>query len=299
MNKIKIEIIKDLATAEMLWNTFTPRETIYDEWEFRYCFYKYFNYELFFYTAYEEGKPVGLLPLEYNSDQNYLEYFGGNFMEDNRVLVKPGYEYLIPDFFNAPKQKMVFLDIRGNDPFIQKLEIRDNKFVLDLSKVGSVENYLQNYFGSETRKTFRKCFKKITDRKLNILINNFEDIELLFEYNIRQFGDKSRFVDRPHRKEIFRDLLNLSFEPVLFTFEVDGVKEGVSLCLKYKKVYESFNTGIRNDSIKHLFAFMIMKNIDYALQNGMLYYDAFGADCNWKEKWGFTKIPQYKFENNL
>jgi hypothetical protein len=42
-----------------------------------------------------------------------------------------------------------------------------------------------------------------------------------------------------------------------------------------------------------------MKNIDYALQNGMLYYDAFGADCNWKEKWGFTKIPQYKFENNL
>jgi hypothetical protein len=83
---------------------------------------------------------------------------------------------------------------------------------------------------------------------------------------------------------------------VLFTFIVDGIKEGVSFCMKNKNIYESFNTGTRTDEIKHLFAFMIMKNIEHALKNKIPSYDALSGDSGWKEQWGFQKIPQYTFE---
>ena len=96
----RITVVKDLPEAERLWQLLSPQTTIYDSWEFRYCFYKYFNFELFFYVAYDDATPVALLPLQYNSDTGWLEFFGGdNYMEDNRVFVKPGYESIIPKIY--------------------------------------------------------------------------------------------------------------------------------------------------------------------------------------------------------
>lgn len=55
---IAIELVKNPPEAQVIWNKLTPNITIYDTWEFRYCFYKYENSELFFYTAYENGEPI-------------------------------------------------------------------------------------------------------------------------------------------------------------------------------------------------------------------------------------------------
>lgn len=296
MSELQIKLIKDLSEAKNIWNIFTPQETIYDEWNFRYCFYKYFNYELFFYVGYLDGQPIGLLPLEYNTDKNFFEYFGTSFMEDNRVMIKPGYENLIPSFFKILSKKINIQYLKGSDPYTSSLEIKDYKFTLDLKKIETIDSYFNNFFGTETRKNLKKCFKKITEKNLSIVLNNFDDIELLFKYNERKFKEESSFVAQPFRKQIYKELLSLPYEPVLLTFIIDGIKEGVSFCLKYKTVYESFNTGTRSDDIKNLFAFMIMKNIENALEMKMSTYDAFCGDSGWKEKWGFTKIPQYKFE---
>jgi len=299
MSEIKFEIVKDLSSAQKVWDMLTPRKTIYDEWEFRYCFYKYFKNELFFYTGYKNNELIGVLPLQFNSNDECLEYFGGSVMNDNRVLIKSGYESCIPAFFKTIKEKAKVEYLVGNDSFISELPIKGYRFILDLSKFGTIEEYIQNYFGSETRRTLRKSFRKIEERNVEILLNNFEDIELLFEYNIRHFKQESTFASCAYRKETFRDFLKLPYEPVLLTFIIDGEKEAVSFCLKYNNVYESFNTGTRTEEIKNLFAFMIMKNIELALKSNMSSYDALSGDLGWKEKWGFTKIPQYIYEKNV
>ena len=52
---ISIREIRDLKEAEALWRSLSPGETIFDEWEFRFCFYKYTPLPLCFLAAYEQN----------------------------------------------------------------------------------------------------------------------------------------------------------------------------------------------------------------------------------------------------
>lgn len=64
MENLKMECLKNLDESRDVWQKFGPAEVITDDWSFRYCFYKYFNYPLHFYVGFDRGEIVGLLPLQ-------------------------------------------------------------------------------------------------------------------------------------------------------------------------------------------------------------------------------------------
>lgn len=291
---IKFRFIKDIEEAHHLWDIFTSNITIYDDWDFRYCFYKYVNFELFFYVAYDDENPVGLLPLQNNIDIKNLEFFGGTYMEDNQAFCKPGYEYIIPQLYKQIDipAKLEYID--GKDPFTTKLLIQDYKYVLPLESIKNFEDYLQKYFDSETRGKFRRKIKNIQKEKIYVEKNKLEDIEILFDLNIKRFGEKSAF-SFPYTKDRFRDLLKMHWPTFLFSFHINGRLEGVSFAIEYKSTYEYFNFGVIVDCHKDLRTYMHMKNIQTAIENKAKMFDAFSGDLGWKELWHFQKIPQYKF----
>jgi cell division protein FtsI/penicillin-binding protein 2 len=113
-NKLSFKVIKDIEEAKKWWEYFTPHQVIFDEWEFRYCFYKYFNYDLHFYLGFIKDEPIGLLPLQYDPERKYLEFFGGPPMDDNDVFIKTGYEKYVKNFFEKScKKEEIGPDNRG------------------------------------------------------------------------------------------------------------------------------------------------------------------------------------------
>jgi hypothetical protein len=294
--KITFQLIKDPQQAWRFWEFFTPRITVYDEWELRYCFYEPFKNELFFYVGYLGNDPIGLLPLQLHSE-GYLEFFGGNFANDNRVFLKPGYEKYLPLFYKNITQRARLKYIDGQDSFTKKLPIIDYQYTLSLDGLLSSQDYIKKYYKGETKKKFIKRVNEVEAIPHGILINNYEDIELLFQLNIKRFEQESAFL-LPHRQESFRSLLQTSLQHVLITYIFNGKKCGVSYAIIYKDRFVSFNGGYDSDAVKNIDAWTRLKRIDYAIEEGLQFYDALSGNCGWKENWHFTKIPQYKFEIN-
>lgn len=294
----RLHCIKDLEEAHRLWDLFSPHKTIFDNWDFRYCFYKYFNYELFFYVKYDGDIPIALMPLQYNSDKNYLEFFGGYYMEDNQVFIKsPEFANVIPEFYKNIQElnrPSTLIYIRSNDAFTSTLQFQVNKYVLSLGSITSTEDYLSQRLDQEARGKFRRKIKKIEQMKIEISENKIEDLETMFKYNLEKFQDHSYFTT-PFSQEIFRDLVNLGFKTHIFGFSINGVKEAASFALTYQDNYAYLNLGVKPGGTQNLTTFVHMKNLERAISEKLNIFDAFIGDYGWKEHWHLEKIPQYQF----
>ena len=287
---LDFKIIKDLAQAKEIWNQLSPKETLWDDWDFRYCFYKYCNWELFFYTGYFKGQVVGVLPLQYNPEKKSLEFFGGEYMEENKVLIKNGCEQFVPDFYKQIDEKSELGDISGQDLFTRNLPLQEYIYLYDLSGITILEQFLNKYFDSDSRKKKKRLLKE----EVEIIYNNFPDLDLMIDLNIRNFGKESSFY-KPFRKEIFHDLLKLKYEPVLLTSIINGKKEAVSFAIKYKDKFISLNSGVNSASFPWLEKYLILKKVAKAIELKCRVFDACAGDCGWKENWHLEKIPQFKF----
>ncbi|MCK5123339.1 MAG: GNAT family N-acetyltransferase [Candidatus Pacebacteria bacterium] len=292
--KINIEIVNDIEKAKKIWNKLSPNNFLCDDWNYRYCFYKYFDYPLYFYVGLSKGEIVGLLPLQYNEDEKYLEFFGGGFMKDNRVFIKPEYKDCIKQFYNAITIPVRIIHIFGQDQFTKSFNVSVQKYIADLSIIKDVDDYLFQNFKAKTRYGLHKKIKSIESLDPMIIENNYEDLDLMFELNKKTFGEKSSF-NKPYRTETFHDLLKLNFNIHLFSYIINGKKEAVSFSIKYNDIYVYINAGTNKEAISNLGTYNIYKNIDKAVKIKSKIFDAGLEALGWKERWHLKKIPQYDF----
>ena len=291
---LDFKIIKDLSQAKAIWQELSPNETLWDDWDFRYCFYKYYNFELFFYAGYLNGQIIGVLPLQYNPEKKFLEFFGGNYMEENKVLIKKGYEQFIPDFYKQVNQAAELSDISGQDAFSRGLPLQEYKYLYNLAGITTLEQFINKYFDSDSRKKKRRLLKE----EVEIIYNNFADFDLMIELNLKNFGKESSF-NWPFRKEIFHDLLKLNYEPILLTSIINGKKEAAAFAIKYKDEFVSLNSGVNSTSFPCLEKYLILKKVAKAIELKCRIFDACIGNCGWKENWHLEQIPQFKFVKKL
>lgn len=296
---VQFRCVTDIVEAEKIWRTFSPGETIYDTWEFRSLFQKYHQKELRFFVGFVNDEMIGCLPLQYNQEKSWLEFFGGDYMEDNRLFLKDGFEEYRPDFYEHMKtvgEKVKLEYIRGTDDFTKTLEVADHKWVLPLAGMTSYKDFLDQKFEGKTKSTFYRKLRKFETETIDVIKNDFQDLELLFEYNKMMFADHSSFNDRPFHQEIFRDLVTMpEFAPEILTFVINGEKEAVSFSLRYNGWHEFFLFGLRPDKIKDLSTLINIRNIQNAIETESSHFDAFVGAYGWKDRWHFDAIPQYKF----
>ena len=293
--------ITDLAQIKSIWNELSPNKTIYDDWQFRDCFYKYNPYSILGIVATDNKKHVGLLVVQDNTDKNCWEFFGGTYMEDNRVLISLGYESLISQFYTQVPTPAKLYSMVDAHPFVDQLPLEANKYVLPLNELKSFEDYLIKFLDADARGKFRRKIRKVERENLQIRSGQVEDIAIMIKFNQAQFGDHSAFTARPHLTEIFHDLTKLGWPVHLYGFLKDGVPIAASFAIVYNGVYEYFNLGtnknVEQDNLRDLATFVHKHNVEMAIAANCRLFDAFTRSYGWKEHWHFTKIPQHELLN--
>lgn len=298
MDSINFQVATNLDECKEYWEKFSPNITLFDLWNFRYCFYKHDNFPLHFIVGFLKSEPVGILPLQLNTDQGYLEFFGGSWMEDNKVFIDEKYLDLIEKFFSQITDKANLIAINSKDVFCSALPIDEYKYQLDLTNYSSYWDYIRDKYNKKGNDTFKRKFKKIEQNSIEFIKNNPEDMELLIEFNIKNFREDSSFNDEK-RKLIYKDFLNLGLEHHLITIKVNGVKQAVSMNIVYKGVFYYLNAGSNFEEIPNLGNYTVMNDIGKAIELKCKIFDALMISYNWKERWHFNKIPFTKFEKGL
>ena len=203
MKQLTFKVITDLAEAKAMWEIFSPNSTIDDEWTFRYTFYKYLNFPLHFIVGYDGEKPVGLLPLQLNTNKGmstvrfemtepFLEFFGGIDTDDNKVFILPEYKQFIPEFLNQITSTAILAPLAdqyslSND---QAMHYTD-KFIVDLKGLTNLDMFLEkNFQGKSKRKLRNRINYFYKNYKIEIKKGTELDLELLFSLNKTRFGEK-------------------------------------------------------------------------------------------------------------
>lgn len=290
--------LTDLSQIEPIWKSLSRHKTIYDDWEFRRCFYKYNPFPVLGIVAIEHEQPVGLMALQHNLVKNCWEFFGGTYMEDNQILLAPDHDFLIHEFFNQIPKPYRLYSLIGSDPAITSLPLEANKYVLPLEGLQNFEDYLTRFLDADARGKFRRKLRKVEREQLEVRINHPDDMNIMIAFNRAQFGEHSAFVARPHLTEIFHDLTKLGWPTHVYGFLHQGVPIAASFALVYNGVYEYFNLGtderVEVDNLRDLATFVHKHNVEAALAAGCHTFDAFTRSYGWKEHWRFAKIPQYE-----
>jgi len=299
---INIREINDLKEAERLWRILSPNKTIFDEWDFRFCFYKYDPCPLRFFAAWEEdgGREavVGLMPLQYNKDWGGLEFFAEDPCEENRPFVKVGYEKIIPDLYAAIPSIVKCHDISGSDAFTTAFDLEDYKYVLPLANLNDFKDFLNSRLSAKRRRSLSKELAEIEKNKIEILIDKpigaSDDLELLFSFNYINFEGESYL--REQERAPWRDLLKLPFDWRLVVLRVNGAKQAVSLSVLFNGEWHYLITGVNFKDFPGLGKLLAKVNIEAAIAAEATFFDAGLGDCGWKNLWHLDLIPQYEFE---
>lgn len=294
---IEIKVISDLEEAKRLWNELSPKESIYDLWDFRYCFYKYNPWPLCFYAAFADEQAVALLPLQNNNSWGGLEFFTEDPCEENRPFIRPGYEKIIPDLYQAIIGPAKCHDISGDDDFTVKLPLEDYKYVLPLTGFKNFADFLRTRLSGKRQRSLIKELADLEKNKIEVTISNAarrpDDLELLFTLNTANFAGES-YLKEVERAP-WRDLLKLPFDWRLATVAVNGAKQAVSLSVLYNNYWYYLITGVNFQNFQGLGKYLAKINIEAALAAGVDIFDAGLGSCGWKDLWHFDKIPQYEF----
>lgn len=298
---IEIRVVTDLKTAASLWQEISPRRVIFDDWNFRYGFFKYEPYPLCFRAAYEvaSGREelVALMPLV-----EYPEY-GHGFIseepcEENRVFVKAGHEEAIKLLYESSNktEKTQFYDISGEDEYTKSLTLEDYKYVLPLSSFNSFSDFMSIRLSPKRRHSLEKELAAIEALNPEIIDNDFNDLDILFTLNVGSFAGESYLTKEAERKP-WRELIKEPFDWHLTSLRIEGKTVAVSLAVLYNGYWHYLLTGVDFKTYPGLGKFLNKINIEKAIEAGAKYFDAGLGDCGWKNLWHFDQIPQYEYLN--
>jgi len=298
---IEIRVVTDLKQAASLWQEISPRRVVFDDWNFRYGFFKLEPYPLCFRAAYEvsgdQKELVGLMPLV-----DYPEY-GHGFIaeepcEENRVFVKPGYDFVIKELYESlnKKEKTQFYDISGEDAYTKSLTLEDYKYVLPLAGFDSFSDFMSTRLSPKRRHSLEKELQAVTDLKPVVVANDFADLDKLFELNVGSFVGESYLIKEEERRP-WRDLIKEPFNWQLTSLRINSKTVAVSLAVLYNGYWHYLITGVDFKTYPGLGKYLNMINIEKAIAAGANYFDAGLGDCGWKNLWHFDQIPQYEYLN--
>ena len=290
-----IRIINDQTECYSIWNSIVDIKTLYDEWDFRLAFYNSAN-PLHFITIFEDGIAVALLPLQNNTIKGYYEFWGGNFMENNRIFTKPGFEHLRSTLIESLPSRTILRCITPEDSIIQNLPIDDYTYNLNISGFSTIDDYFNSCFKSKTKQGFKRKLKKFASIPHSIEYNRIEDISRMIELNIRHFGPESS-LGEINIAQAFPNLLSSKFKITILSVILNGIAESITYSIEYKDMFYYLISGTNRDCVTDLGNYAVLKTLEYALNNNFKTFDAGRNDCNWKERWKLEKHPLHIFKN--
>lgn len=299
---IKIRTITDIKEAEILWRALSPQETVFDDWDFRYTFFKHNPQPLGFLLAEEiftdgSAGPVGLLPLQKNTAHGCWEFFAEDPCEENRPFVKSGQEEVVSLLYGAAPVPTKIYDISGHDKFTAGLPLEDYKYILPLVGLRNFSDFLQTRLSAKRRRSLSRELEIYEQTRPDVVASQradwLSDLESLFSFNNLNFAGESYL--QIAEQAPWRDLLKLPLDWRLLVIKIKGVKQAVSLSVIYNNHWHYLITGANFHDFPGLGKYLVKVNLEAAIAAGVDVFDAGLGDCGWKHLWHFDRLPQYEF----
>lgn len=302
---IHFKVVRDINQAKVIWQALSPNKTLDDQWDFRFAFVRPLHFLPYFVVAFDDALPVGLLPLQVNTQEgllppyappagSFLEFFGGDDTDDNQLLLLPGYDIPLTQFLEHCSLPTLLAPLRHQHrtPNVTT-EPYEYKYLLDLTHFMNYDDYLSKTWSSDSANRLRNQMRKLyRDHQIEVTYNDPKALDLVVELNRQRFGESSSFR-YVYRQEVFRNLMAL-FPTECITITVDGRPAAAAYAIRYNNTFVGMNMGADHE-IRNLGKLLNLLQIDRAIALGMKCYDAGkGNSGGWKTNFKFEPVPQYQ-----
>lgn len=299
LKNVTISIEQDLIECKKLWDEFSPKLSLFDTWDFRFAFYKGYQFKPYFIQMLVDQEPVALLPLCFDDEQDKYFWFGSDWHEDNQFFVKnnnllPLLISIIPN-----STSLNAINISQESLFKYPFIADEPKFVLNLDKINTLNDFLLS-LKKKKRYNLKRDYERIKSLKPEIIINNFNDLDVLIKLNRKRF--ESRGIDTSWQDErkvtTFKEILKLphsnpKIEIRMITVKIGDSIAGVDLMAIYNKRYYCLKGGNDIDKFPGIGNFLSQFEIEDALSLNMEKMDFLSGDFGYKNSL-FTRVDQYK-----
>ena len=296
---MKISVLRELEDCKKLWDKFSPKQSIWDDWEIMYSFFDPDIHELYFLLT-EDKK--GMLPLWYDQTLGRYYYFGGCFGENRKfwfdlLVFRDIFEKILtPTLMNDVNFKDAEFIIKKFPEFKDNFNERDYRYYLDLGRFGhDLKKYLA-CFGKKHRKNLLYDLRKFKELNYEVKWQGMENFNKIVEFNVKRFGKDSDFSDPLHKKEMKAFFSALEKKGMLHSsiIKINGSVEAMEFSAFYNEHYYVLNGGY-NREIRNIGKLLIMENIKKSIELKAKEIDFLVGDTGWKELWNFDKELCYTF----
>ncbi len=287
----------DLSQCQLLWEEFSPNESLFDLWDFRLAFWRGYQYQPYFITLSFQGEIISVLPLWFDKEDNQYTWFGGSWHDENVFFSKS--PKTIPLLLKLIPGKARLFCIRNQESF---LETDEEKYLLDLKNFSSLDDFW-GILKKKKRYNLKRDWKRIQALKPEIIVNDFSHLETLFKLNINRFDgmiladNKSTFLSKEKQKT-FREVINLAkdYRVRMISTKINGKIVAVDLVALYKKTYYCLAGGCDVAGHSGLGSFANLQLIKDAIEfENIELIDFLQGDVNWKASWKLGTRPLFKF----
>lgn len=303
--RLTLKVHSDLEMCYLLWDKFSPKETLFDLWDFRYAWLKGHGFKQYFYTLYEGTRALGTLPLWYNDIEKTYEWIGGYWMEGNHFFVEDN--YIIDLLLSAVPIPIVLMSIESQD----KEKVRfargdfkpeeDLKYTKNISSVRSIDDILADC-KKKDRYHMKYDYRKIAAQNPSVeMITDSALIEELFSLNIKRFSDpvfteKSVYHDK-RQTDSFREVLKNAgvYSYKFVKASIGGKTAALDLILQYNGMYYQMTGGNDVRSFSGIGNFMVYTEIVDAIRHNAQVIDCLQEDHSWKHRY-FDGREMFVFE---
>lgn len=290
---LKFKTVTDEKGCRELWEEFSPKQVLWDLWNFRYCFHAG-NFSFNFILGLDGRNKQGILPLVFDSNENVYTYFGEDFPEQNKLLVKD--KKNISLFLGQCPIGTSISYISSEETKFFMFEPDGKRYFLDLAKyANSFENYLKS-FAKKHRKNLNYDLRKLKEKGYGLERNNLKDFDRLVELNRLKFGAESNYSSESFvagTLKLMDSALGMGALDMI-SIRISGKVEAVGLGVFYNQVYYVLGSG-RNVEIRNLGKLMVAEQIKSAIANKCSHVDFLSTEANWKELWNLDSEQLYEF----
>jgi len=289
--KFKVRIESDINECQLIWNSFSPKVSIFDLWDFRYPFWLGYKHKPHFICL-ESDKIEAVLPLWFDKQNQSYSWFGSYWHEDNSFFVKD--ERLTPLLLKLIPQHTTLNAISSttikNIPPSQ-FSIDDPKYTLNIEHWESINSLLLQ-LTKKHRYNLKRDYKLISDLSPEIKINDFQDFKQLRQLNMHRFtalGDTDLAWADPRRIKTFEKIIeigqsNQTFNSRMLTVTINGIIAGVDLIVMYNDCYYPMVCGYNVEAFSGIGNYFTWIEIEDALSLGMKKIDVLEGSYGWKNR---------------
>lgn len=300
IHELQVKVFSEIEDCYELWVKFSPKESLFDLWDFRYAWYLGYQYKPYFYSLIYRKQILGFVPLWYDSEKKRYEWFGSDWMEDNHFFVidKIFIPLLIkilpkPFFLNAILPKYNF----------NGLKFDESKYIFYLDKIKNIDEFLI-YLDKKNRYNLKYDYFKILSLKPHVVFdyeNKMENLLRLKQLSEERFNGINRDWSDFIIKKRFNTYKNLIINKNIFKTKfikvyIQNKLAAIDLIITYKDRYYPLKGANSVERFKGIGNFINYLEFSDAITNGYKIIDCLQGNYNWKNKY-YLPLQLLKLEN--